>query len=158
MQEFVYFSDRGLDFPLPENILVTSELSTASNNDFIVSNSTNVHGEIIADEIDFYITNSKDTIANKIKNIEKLYEINAIRFDMAQDIKYTQKVGQEVLLVSTKQEKEEFLKSMIPEEFNLLHVTPEVVKSISGHIGNLTVVVNDNFKDATLHVSQIVWL
>ncbi len=67
MQEFVYFSDRGLDFPLPENILVTSELSTASNNDYIVSNSKNVHGEIIADEIDFYISNSKDTIANKIK-------------------------------------------------------------------------------------------
>jgi len=157
MQEFVYFSDRGLDFPLPENILVTSELSTASNNDFIVSNSKNVHGEIIADEIDFYISNSQDTIANKIKNVEKLYEINAIRFDMAQDIKYTQKVSQEVLLVSTKEQKEEFLKSMIPDEFNLFHVTPEVVKSISGHIGNLTVIVNDNFKDATLHVSQIVW-
>jgi MinD superfamily P-loop ATPase len=157
MQEFVYYSDGGLDFPLPENILVTSELSTASNNDFIVSNSKNVHGEIIADEIDFYITNSKDSIANKIKNVEKLYEINATRFDLAQDIKYTQEVSKEVLLVSTNEEKAEFLKSMVPDEFNLLHVTPDVVKSISGHIGNLTVVVNDNFKDATLQVSQIVW-
>lgn len=157
MQEFVYFSDSGLDFPLPENILVTSELSTASNNDFIVSNSKNVHGEIIADEIDFYISNTKDSIANKIKNIEKLYEINAIRFDLAQDVKYTQKVSQEVLLISTQEQKKEFLKSMIPDEFNLLHVDPEVVKSISGHIGNLTVIVNDNFKDATLNISQIVW-
>ncbi|QOY53698.1 4Fe-4S binding protein [Candidatus Sulfurimonas marisnigri] len=157
MKEFVYFSDRGLDFPLSENILVTSTLSTASNNNFIVSNSKNVYGEIIADEIDFYISNSKDTIANKIKNVEKLYEINSIRFDMAQDIKYTQKISTDVLLVSTKEQKEEFLKSMIPNEFNLLHVTPDVVKSISGHIGNLTVIANDNFKDATLHVSQIVW-
>lgn len=157
MQEFVYFSDSGLDFPLPENILVTSELSTASKNDYIVSNSKNVHGEIIADEIDFYITNSQDPIAKKIKNIEKLYEMNAIRFDMAQDMKYTQKLSKDVLLVSTQKEQEEFLKSMIPDEFNLLHVDPEVVKSITGSIGNLSVVVNDKFKDAVLNVSQIVW-
>ena len=157
MQEFVYFSDRELDFPLPENILVTSELSTASSNNFIVSNSKNVYGEIIADEIDFYISNSQDTIANKIKNVEKLYEINAIRFDFAQDVQYTQKVSQEVLLVSTQKQKEEFLQSMIPDEFNLFHVSHEVIKSISGHIGNLSVIVNDTFKDTTLHVSQIVW-
>ncbi|MFT5661235.1 MAG: ferredoxin [Sulfurimonas sp.] len=157
MQEFVYFSDKELDFPLNESILVTSELSTASTSEFIVSNSKNVHGEIIADEIDFYITNSQDSMANKIKNVEKLYEINAIRFDMAQDIEYTQEVSNEVLLVSTKEQKEDFLKAMVPDEFSLLRVSTEVVKSVSGHIGNLTVVVNDGVKNATLNVSQIVW-
>ncbi len=157
MQEFVYFSDKELDFPLSENILVSSALSSASTNDFIVSNSTNVHAEIIADEIDFYIMNSQDSIANKIKNVEKLYEINAIRFDMAQDIEYTQKVSNEVLLVCSKEQKEEFLKAMVPDEFNLVRVSAEVVKSVSGHIGNLTVEVKDKVKSATLKVSQIVW-
>ena len=157
MQEFVYYNDRGLDFPLPENILVTTKLSTASTSEFIVSNSKNVYGEIIADEIDFYINNSQDSIANKIKNIEKLYEVNSIRFDMGQDISYSQEISKEVLLICTNEQKIEFLKAMVPDEFHLFHVTPDVVKSISGHIGNLTVIVNDTFKDATLSVSQIVW-
>ncbi|MFT7005008.1 MAG: MinD superfamily P-loop ATPase [Sulfurimonas sp.] len=157
MQEYVYFNEKGLDFPLPENIHVTSELSSASQSNFIVSNSKNVFGEVIADEIDFYINNTQDSIANKIKNVEKLYEANAIRFDMAQDITYTQDVTNQVLLVCTEEQKEKFIKSTVPDEFNLFHVVPEVMKSITGHIGNLTVVVNDTFKDATLNVSQIVW-
>ncbi len=157
MQEFVYFNNKGLDFPLPEHIYVTSELSSSSDRGFIVSNSNSVDGEIIADEIDFYISNSNDSIANKIKNIEKLYEVNAIRFDLAQDMTYSQTVSKEVLLVSTQEQKEEFLKLMVPDEFNLFHVLPDAVKSISGHIGNLSVTVNDNFKDVQLNVSQIVW-
>ena len=157
MQEFVYFNDKGLDFPLPEHIYVTTQISDNPNNDFIVSNSKRIPGEVIADEIDFYIKNSKDSISNKIKNVEKLYEINAIRFDMAQDIDYTQDVSKEVLLISTLEQKEEFLKSMIPDEFNLFNVSPEIVKSISGHIGNLTVVIDDDLKDVELKVSQIVW-
>jgi ferredoxin len=157
VQEFVYFNNKGLDFPLPECIHVTSQLLDYSNNNFLVSNSEDIHGEVIADEIDFYITHSQDSIADKIKNVEKLYEINAIRFDMAQDIDYTQEVSKEVLLIATKVQKESFLKSMVPDEFNLFHVTPDVVKSISGHIGNLQVMVRENFKEVVLKVSQIVW-
>jgi len=156
MQEFVYFSNKDLDFPLSEYIKVTSEVLTDSN-DFIVSNSKNVNAQMVADEIDFYINNSNDSIANKIKNIQKLYEINAVKFDLAQDISYEKEVSNEVLLIATSEQKEEFLKSMVPDEFSLFYVTPDVIKSISGHIGNLSVVVNDNFKDKILHISQIVW-
>ncbi len=157
MQEFVYFNDKGLDFPLPEYIHVTSQLLDKSNHNFIVSNSKDVHGEVIADDIDFYITNSQDSIADKIINVEKLYKINAIKFDMSQDIDYTQEVSKEVLLIATKAQKETFLKSMVPDEFNLFHVMPDAVLSISGHIGNLQVVISENFKQVTLKVSQIVW-
>ncbi len=157
MQEFIYYSDRGLDFPLPEHILVTSTHDKEQKSSFIVSNSQEVHGEVIADEIDFYISNSKDSIANKIKNVEKLYEINAIRFDMAQDVSFSQDVSKEVLLIATKEQKESFLKAMVPDEFNLFHVLPDAIKSIDGHIGALNAVVNDTFKDATLKVSQVVW-
>ncbi|WP_321778567.1 4Fe-4S binding protein [Sulfurimonas sp.] len=157
MQEFVYYSTKGLDFPLSQNIKITSQLSTSPSQSFIVSNSKNVYAQITADEIDFYINNSKDSLASKIKNVEKLYEVNAIRFDMAQDISYSQKVSNEVLLVATNEQKELFLKSSLPDEFNLFHVLPDVVKSISGHIGNLSVLVNNNFKDTSLNVSQIVW-
>lgn len=157
MQEFVYFSDKGLDFPLPEHIYVTSDLSYGADSGFIVSNSNSVYGEIIADEIDFYISNSNDSIANKIKNVEKLYEMNAIRFDMAQDIAYTQEVSNELLLVSTEEQKKKFLAATLPDEFNVYYVPQNSVVSISGHIGNLTVTVKHKEKDVELNVAQIVW-
>ena len=157
MQEFVYFNDKGLDFPLPEHIYVTSELFSANDSGFIVSNSNNIHGEIIADEIDFYISNSNDSIANKIKNVEKLYEMNAIKFDMAQDISYTQEVSNELLLVSTEEQKEKFLEATLVDEFNVYYVPQNSVLSISGHIGNLKVIVNHKEKEVELNVAQIVW-
>jgi len=157
MQEFVYFNENKLDFPLPECIHVTSELPIDTNNDYIISNSHDIHAEVIADEIDFYISNSNDSIPNKIKNVQKLYEINATRFDMAQDIDFTQEVASEVLLVATAEQKEEFAKLMVPDEFNLFYVPQDTVLSISGHIGNLTVFVNHLDKKVELKVSQIVW-
>lgn len=52
MQEFIYYSDKGLDFPLPEHIYVASTHNKDEKTNFIVSNSDEVHGEVIADEID----------------------------------------------------------------------------------------------------------
>lgn len=76
---------------------------------------------------------------------------------MAQDISFSQDVSREVLLIASAKQKESFLKAMVPDEFNLFHVLPDAIKSISGHIGALKAVVNDTFKDATLNISQIVW-
>lgn len=157
MQEFVYYSEEPLEFPLPQTIYVTNNVTEVTNDDYIVSNTKSVNGQIIADEIDFYIKYSKDSMAQKIKNVEKLYEINATRFDLAQDIVYTQDVSKAVLLISSQEEKSEFLKHTIPNEFDLFHVEPGIVKSISGHIGNLTTIVDDEGKDVPLNVSQIVW-
>lgn len=157
MQEFVYYNEKPLEFPLSENILVTSDISALPNSEFIVSNTKNIHGHVTANEIDFYMKNTKDSLAKQIKAIEKLYEINAVRFDMAQDMVYSQEISNEVLLVATPSQKADFLKSTIPNEFNLFHVTESIVKSISGHIGNLTVVVEDDGDDVELKVGQIVW-
>lgn len=157
MQEFVYYSEEALEFPLPQTIHVTNDVADLTSDDYIVSNTKSIKGQIIADEINFYIQNSNDTIADKIQNVEKLYELNAIRFDLAQDIIYSQEVTKDVLLVSSVEEKETFLKHTIPNEFNLFHVDASIVKSIKGHIGNLAVIVDDEGNDVTLNVSQIVW-
>jgi ferredoxin len=157
MQEFVYYNEKPLAFPLSENILVTSDLSDFPKSEFIVSNSKSIHGHITANEIDFYLRNTQDSLAKQIQAMEKLYEINGIRFDMAQDMAYTQEVSNEVLLVCSPKQKEIFLKAVIPNEFNLFHVEPFVIKSISGHIGNLKVIVDDEGEEVTLNVSQIVW-
>ena len=157
MQEFIYYNPKGIDFPLSENILVTDKMIDYKDLDFIVSNTNMFNTELVADEIDFYINNSKDTIANKIKNIEKLYEANAIRFDLAQDMVFTQEVSNRVLLVCNADEKKEILKSILSTEFDLFHIQEEIIKDVKGHIGNLTVTVDDQGKDVELKVDQIIW-
>lgn len=157
MQEFIYYAQEPLEFPLSENILVTTSQEKQTNQGYIVSNTSLVNAEIIAKELDFYIKNSRDDLPSKMKNVEKLYEINAIRFDLAKDIHFTQEVSNQLLIVGTQEEKEQFLEAVLDDEFDLFHVTPEIVKDISGHIGNLSVIVDDEGNDVELNVSQIVW-
>ncbi len=157
MQEFVYYNPKGIGFPLTENIEVTEKLISDSSFNYIVSNSNSIKAEVVAPEIDFYINNSKDSFPAKIKNVEKLYEINATRFDLAKDISYKQKVSNQLLLICDDEQKKEILKNITPTEFNLFHVPESIIKKIDGHIGNLSVLVDDEGKDVVLNVSQIVW-
>ncbi len=157
MQEFIYYNPNGIDFPLPESILVTDKLIDNPDFDYIVSNTKGIRSEIIADEIDFYINNSKDPLSSKIKNVEKLYEMNAIRFDLAKDIVFRQEVSNKVLLVCDNEQKKEILRQMVPDEFDLFQIPESIIKDINGHIGNLTVKVDDDGKDVDLKVDQIIW-
>ena len=157
MEEYVYFNENGLEFPISETIKVVTNLEEIDNSNFIVSNSKNVKSEVIAPEIDFYIKNSKDSFSNKIQNVQRLYEINAVRFDYAEDISYTQEVSNKLLLVGDKQQSKEFLEKLQDNEFDVWNVTSDIIKSISGHIGNLSVVVEGSNDDVTLKVDQIVW-
>jgi ferredoxin len=157
MQEFIYYNEDGLDFPLSDNILVTNKITDYKDSNFIVSNTNMVNTELVADEIDFYIKNSKDSIAAKIKNIKKLYEVNEIRFDLAQDMVFTEDVSNKVLLVCEKEWKNEILKSIVEDEFDLFHISEDIILDIDGHIGNLSVKVKDDNNEITLNVDQIIW-
>ena len=157
MQEFVYFSTTQLDFPLPETIAVVSDTSQINHNDFIISNSPSAPAEVIAPEIDFYIRNSQDPIASQIQNIEKLYNINATRFDFGQDISYEQEIDNRLLLVASEEEEKAFASAILPDEFDLFVVRPELVIAIDGHIGALEVTIVSNHKEVPVQVSQIVW-
>lgn len=155
MQEFIYYSKESLEFPLSESIKVTQN----KNEDgiFLISNSKDVKSEFFAPEIDFYIKNSQDSIAKKIENVAKLYNINSTRFDYAQDMTHNQEIGNRLLLVGNEEQSNEFIKNVNKDDFDLFNVNPQIVKSISGHIGNLNVIVDDNGKDVILNVHQIVW-
>ncbi len=157
MQEFIYYNPTGIEFPLPESILVTNKIIDHNQTDFIVSNTNIRNTELVAEEIDFYINNSTDILADKIKNVEKLYKANAIRFDFAQDMIFSQEISNKILLICTEEEKKEFLKSIISTEFDLFYIQENKVKDIKGHIGNLTVTVEDNNKEVILNIDQIIW-
>jgi len=155
MQEFIYFHEENLEFPLSESIKVTQNKKEEGT--YLISNSKEVKSEFYAPEIDFYIKNSQDSFSEKIRNVERLYEINSVRFDHAQDISYNQEIGNKLLLVGSNEQSKEFISKLDKDDFDLFNVQPEIIKAITGHIGNLSVVVNDNNKDVILKVDQIVW-
>ena len=158
MQEFIYYNKNGLDFPLSEKIQVATSLDDIKDKSFLISNSKDVNSEFIASEIDFYIKNSQDNLSKKIQNVSKLYEINATRFDFAQDISHSVDVSKEVLLITkTQEEYDLFTSQLSKDDFELFRIDETILKTISGEIGNFEVVVKDSHKDITLRVSQIVW-
>ncbi|MGH2277888.1 4Fe-4S dicluster domain-containing protein [Aliarcobacter sp. ERUVET-7] len=158
MQEYIYYNKNGLDFPLSEKIQVTTNLDDIKEKSFLISNSKDVNSEFIASEIDFYIKNSKDDLSKKIQNVLKLYDINATRFDFAQDISHSVDVSKEVLLITkTQEEYDLFTSQLSKDDFELFRIDETILKTISGEIGNFEVVVKDSHKDITLRVSQIVW-
>ncbi len=158
MSEFIYYNPNGIEFPLPQAIEVTNEVvEVVDGFEYIVSNSKDIKAHIVAPEIDFYINNSKDSFSSKIQNVGKLYEVNAIKFDLAKDIAYKQEVSNQLLLICNQEDKKEFLQNITSDEFDLFHISEDMVKKIDGHIGNLKVTVDDEGKDVDLNVSQIVW-
>ena len=158
MQEFIYYSPTGLDFPLSDKIVVASNNNLIQEQRFLVSNSKDVQSELVSQEIDFYIKNSQDNLSKKIQNVSKLYEINATRFDFAQDISHSVDVSKEVLLITkTQEEYDLFTSQLSKDDFELFRIDETILKTISGEIGNFEVVVKDSHKDITLRVSQIVW-
>ncbi len=158
MQEYIYYNKNGLDFPLSEKIQVTTSLDDIKEKSFLISNSKDVNSEFIASEIDFYIKNSQDDLSKKIQNVLKLYDINATRFDFAQDISHSVDVSKEVLLITKNQDEyDSFISQLSKDDFELFRIDETILKTISGEIGNFEVVVKDSHKDITLRVSQIVW-
>ena len=155
MQEFVYFNETPLDFPLHENIFISQE--PVSDSAFIVSNSSQYPAEIIANEINFYIQNTKDSLAKQIENIHKLYQINGVKFDKGEDIKRSLSISNQVLFICNEEQKKLVNDTLSPSEFDELIVSEDRIKDITGNIGNLTVTVKERFKESIVQVSQIVW-
>ena len=148
---------RNLTFSLPETITVVSDPSQIDHNEFIISNSPSAPAEVIAPEIDFYIRNSKDPVAKQIQNIEKLYNINATRFDFGQDMSYVQEVDNRLLLVASEEQEKAFSSALLLDEFDLFVVRIDMIIAIDGHVGVLEVTIMSNGKEVPIQVSQIVW-
>ena len=159
MQEFIYYNPKELDFPVSEEIFVTTNIEDTKEKTFLISNSDEVNCELVAQEIDFYIKNSQDNLSKKISNIRKLYEVAVIKYDFAQDMSYSQEITKDVLLITNnKEDYDNFISKVNPDDFELFSINEEILKDIKGHIGNLQVtVIDDEDDEIVLNVSQIVW-
>lgn len=158
MQEFIYYNKNGLDFPLSEKIQVTTSLDDIKDKSFLISNSKDVKSEFIASEIDFYIKNSQDNLSKKIQNVLKLYEINGVKFDFAQDLEENIEISNSLMIIYDDiEEFSSFSKNLSKDEFDLYKVESKLIKEIKNSIGNFEVVVDGGNKDIILKTSQIVW-
>lgn len=159
MQEFIYYNPKELDFPVSEEIFVTTNIEDTKEKTFLISNSDEVNCELVAQEIDFYIKNSQDNLSKKISNVRKLYEVAVTKYDFAQDMSYSQEITKDVLLITNnKEDYDNFILKVNPDDFELFSINEEILKDIKGHIGNLQVtVIDDEDDEIVLNVSQIVW-
>ncbi len=159
MQEFIYYNPKELDFPVSEEIFVTTNIEDTKEKTFLISNSDEVNCELVAQEIDFYIKNSQDNLSKKISNVRKLYEVAVTKYDFAQDMSYSQEITKDVLLITNnKEDYDNFISKVNPDDFELFSINEDILKDIKGHIGNLQVTVIDEEDDEiVLNVSQIVW-
>jgi len=158
MQEFAYYNENDLEFPLQENIKVITNINKEQTKRFIISNSKELDSELVAPEIDYYIKNSKDDFASKIKNVTKLYEINSTKYDFAQDIPQSQKLSNSLMIIY-EDEKDyiNFTNLLLKDEFELYKVEEKLVKEIKNSIGNFEVIIKNDTKEIVLKTSQIVW-
>lgn len=106
---------------------------------FLVSNHPDAAAIIYAPEINFYLQQSRDSIAQKITNITKLYAIRALGFDFAQDMDYSQEVGGKVLIVTDDENQEALKEELRDEDFTVMLLSPSLILDVNGHIGNLHV-------------------
>lgn len=153
-QEFAYFSRTPLEFPLGDEIDVVNAPSEA---EYIVSNDPCVNAVIYAPEINFYLARSKDVLAQKIRNVSKLYAIRAVGFDYAQDQDYAQEVGTKLLIVTEDLEKEALKETLSAEGYSVVTLLPSMILDVNGHIGDLAVVLKKDDAILELNCDQILW-
>ncbi|MCV6608350.1 MAG: 4Fe-4S binding protein [Campylobacterales bacterium] len=153
--EFVYYSPEKLEFPLNEEIFVTTEKEPLDG--VVVSNSSDIPSEITALEIGLYASKSKDPLSKKIKRVYQLYQARSIAFDYGLDLKNTTEVGNRLLIVAEQEDREEFMKTIDENLFDIYFATEEYIKDIAGTIGSLEVLITNGEEEKTLELDQIVW-
>lgn len=145
MKEFVFLKQNDVDVVIPDEIELLDEVNDTR---YLVSNSDKLNAEIYAPEINFYINQSKDSILEKAKNVNLLYEARAITFDGAKDLDYQKEVGRNVILI-TDSDKSELINLLKENEFKVINLTHSEVKFMYGEIGELYVTIlreNDEFE------------
>jgi len=151
--EYLFVARDPLEFPLDESINVQTDIPNDGH--YIVANVETEHAEIYAYEVNYYLRNTEDALAEQIPNVKKLYDIRSHVYDLQRDMDYTQEVGQKVLIVSEKTPGgiEELLGR---EKFTVITLRPEEVTQIEGHIGQLRVTTTKLLRGA-LESDQIIW-
>lgn len=136
MKEFGYLGMPAV--PLGDEI----EVLKAARGQYLISNNAELKADIIAPEIDFYISKSNDSLLEVSKGVSLLYEARAIGYDMAKDIPYQKQISNKVVVVSNSDESE-LASSLSEAGFSVVVLKSFEVKLVYGAIGELSVVLGE---------------
>jgi ferredoxin len=153
-KEYVFYDTVGIDFPLSDAI---EQVKSPCSGDFLVSNDPAAEAIIYAPEINFYLQHSRDSLAQKISNVTKFYEIRALGFDFAQDMDYAQEVGDKVLILTDDANHEALKAELTSEAFTVILLSPSMILDVNGHIGALHVTLKKEGELLDLECDQIIW-
>jgi len=156
MREYLLYSKEPLDFPLDESIDVVADLADATDMGYLVSNTPNARAEVYAPEIDYYLSRTRDPIADRIRRVKILYDIRSTIFDGAQHFDYTQPVGDRLVIVSPDNQRD-LAQTLQAEGFTAIWLDTDLVTDLTGHIGALTVTVRGTEGSETLSTDQLLW-
>lgn len=152
-KEYIFFNNVEIDYPLDESIEITTDIN---ENEYLVSNDKAIDAEVYAPEINFYIKNTQDDISKRITNVKKLYDIRSAAYDLAQDLDFSQDVGDKILVVS-EQNEDELTQKLKAQEFTCIVLNPTNIVDVNGHIGKLTVTIRKEEELLDLDCDQIIW-
>ncbi|MFT5700072.1 MAG: ferredoxin [Desulforhopalus sp.] len=149
--EFFYLSvenelhDLGAGFDVSKNI---------SGQNYLVSNCSESKSEMYAPEVNFYWKNSQDPEGLKVENLRKLYKARATRFESAQDVESSVRVGKKVAITaSTQTDIAERLKDL---GYEVIEVAFDSLSCVRGTLGKFTIAVNNDGQDTEVSVDHIV--
>ncbi len=152
-KEYLFKYDSVMEFPLDESIETVNVLDSGN---YLISNVQTSYAEVYAPEINFYINHSSDTLADKIQNVKKLYDVRLAAYELAEDFDYTTPVGSKLILVSDKNI-ETLEEQFIEDDFAVLTVPASDIVDVNGHIGKLVVSMKKGNNVLDVETDQIVW-
>ncbi len=151
MKEF-HFRGRGFI----EEGEVSGLFATKDGDNYLISNDKNANAIIYAPEIDFYLQRSLDDKNVKLKNLELLYEIRAIKYDLGSDKEYAAQVDNRLIIIASKDDFDG-LKNSFDDIFDVSFCDEAEAKELSGELGNFELKkVNKLFREEILKASQIL--
>lgn len=122
----------------------------------LISNIDGVRSEVLAPEIDFYISNSSAPFREKVAGVRQLYKARAMEFDLAQDVDLTLEVGPQLAYISN-QPDPALRASLENKQFSLQVLLPHHVQEITGHIGHFSILLQNNAVTTRIFTDQIIW-
>ena len=154
-KEYLFYDQASLEFPLDESIEVVNSFEDIEDG-YLVSNIETDSSYIYAPEINYYIKNSQDEISNKIVNVKKLYDIRGVVCDLAQDLDFSQEVGDKLLIVSNENQ-DALAQELNSAGFTTIILNPEQIIDVEGKIGSLHVSLKKDDEELEVQTDQILW-
>lgn len=134
MKEFGYFGKPSI--PLGD------EIDISQQGQYLVSNDPRLSADVIAPEIDFYISSSKANALEISRGVSLLYESRAQAYDLALDVPYEKSVGNKIIIVSN-EPKPTLANALVSEGYEVISLASYEVKFVYGGVGELSVLLSD---------------